>query len=1010
MFSVGDKVRLKVDKESVGVVVSVSESVDGEVRYSVFHDANWSGEYYEDQLTPYDATEKKHSLASEDFVCRYAATKMGLAESSSMFSLSAGNIKFIPYQFRPLKRIIRAERPRILIADEVGVGKTIEAGIILKEYERRENVQSAAVICPKELCPKWQREMRNRFDETFLIIGSSELDYCLREMELEGTWPVQFAKCIIGLEMIRRTETVERISNLVDPITFDMVILDEAHHVVNNASNSHAAAEYFCDNGDIAVFLSATPIQLRSHDLYVLLNLLLPEDFNDESQFAAMAEPNRFINGAIHCLRDSASAGWQERALANLRAVPETNDWSEMRFKDNRQLWYWMDRLSDAGNPLDDSERVDCLRDLEDLNSFSHVINRTKRRDIGEFTLRDPVTVEIEYGPEELAFYQKARDFEYAMYEAQHGALVAKMIMSTIERLMTSSLPAFVAMLRGIVSRGHLTHSALTDDMDTDDYDVSVNNEIRAMADELLKMADGLPKEDAKAAKLKQIIYETSGEADSGKLLVFSFFKHTLRYLLGEVGDIGSRVALITGDTPDDQRNEIRDHFRLPKDDPRAIDVLLSSEVGCEGLDYEFCSRMVNYDIPWNPMKIEQRIGRIDRFGQKSPKVRIYNFVTAGTVEERIFYRCFERLGIFNSTIGDLEAVLGAVQHDLTETAFDLTLNEKQQQVKAQQYIDNAIRDKEEQEEYESNSRDLFLMDVEKDDETVDRERQFQVRLMEQLVIGYLHRRVSSFQSSEGEPHEYKVRIGKQDRKDIHKDLLVLKKRRAIDANSEQFKNLDLYLTGDALSTTLFFDSGGERKKEGILVTTSSPLVTLALEGTDSLVDAPVFISARDCSLPAGNYEFGCYEWQERGYRNSNSIVSVVLDEVTGEVADISATEFESVLLSSDIGELDVSTFDTSPLDVEIRRRQLSARTRLREVNEDVVARKLTTLDNSYQRKIERAEIAAERVRNEKIKTMRAHQIKNLEASWETNRQELIEKLQADILVRRLAYGMIKVV
>ena len=92
---------------------------------------------------------------------------------------------------------------------------------------------------------------------------------------------------------------------------------------------------------------------------------------------------------------------------------------------------------------------------------------------------------------------------------------------------------------------------------------------------------------------------------------------------------------------------KIRERFRINKENPEAIDVLLSSEVGCEGLDYEFCSRLVNYDIPWNPMRIEQRIGRIDRFGQKSEKVQIYNFITPGTIEERIFSRCFERLGIF---------------------------------------------------------------------------------------------------------------------------------------------------------------------------------------------------------------------------------------------------------------------------------------------------------------------------------------------------------------------------
>ncbi len=127
----------------------------------------------------------------------------------------------------------------------------------------------------------------------------------------------------------------------------------------------------------------------------------------------------------------------------------------------------------------------------------------------------------------------------------------------------------------------------------------------------------------------------------------------------------------------------MRDRFRLPRSDEDAIDVLLSSEVGCEGLDYEFCDRLVNYDIPWNPMRVEQRIGRIDRYGQASDKVLIFNFVTPGTVEERVFFRCFERLGVFRDTVGDLEEVLGEVVEDLTRVALDPHLTPEQAEEKA---------------------------------------------------------------------------------------------------------------------------------------------------------------------------------------------------------------------------------------------------------------------------------------------------------------------------------------
>lgn len=107
--------------------------------------------------------------------------------------------------------------------------------------------------------------------------------------------------------------------------------------------------------------------------------------------------------------------------------------------------------------------------------------------------------------------------------------------------------------------------------------------------------------------------------------MVFSSFKHTLRYLYQKLTAEGLRVGLITGEVPDEQRRELRARFEADRETSSAIDVLLFSEVGCEGLDYQFCDCMINYDLPWNPMRIEQRIGRIDRNGKRSESVSIFS-------------------------------------------------------------------------------------------------------------------------------------------------------------------------------------------------------------------------------------------------------------------------------------------------------------------------------------------------------------------------------------------------
>ena len=245
MFNVGDKVCLAIDNSVVGVVISVIPSAGAATRYQVFHDATNMAIYFENQLKLITDSHGSKKLSLHDFLGAYATQKLRINSASTMFALNSGNIKFIPFQFRPLARMLNAERPRILIADEVGVGKTIETGIILKEFEKRDSVKSAIIICPKDLTSKWRREMKTRFDEAFEVLTSDRLSYCFDEMEMEGAWPYECRKCIVGLEMLRREENIARLELMEDLASFDMLIVDEAHHVINRNSKSHQIVEYF---------------------------------------------------------------------------------------------------------------------------------------------------------------------------------------------------------------------------------------------------------------------------------------------------------------------------------------------------------------------------------------------------------------------------------------------------------------------------------------------------------------------------------------------------------------------------------------------------------------------------------------------------------------------------------------------------------------------------------------------------------------------------------------------
>ena len=151
----------------------------------------------------------------------------------------------------------------------------------------------------------------------------------------------------------------------------------------------------------------------------------------------------------------------------------------------------------------------------------------------------------------------------------------------------------------------------------------------------------------------------------NNKALAFSTFRHTLAYIARHMADTGLRYGLVHGGVADEERAELRRRFALPKEDPDALDVLLSSEVGSEGLDFQFCDLLINYDLPWNPMRVEQRIGRIDRYGQASETVAIVNLVTPGTVDADIYERCLLRIGVFRHAVGGSEEILGEITREI---------------------------------------------------------------------------------------------------------------------------------------------------------------------------------------------------------------------------------------------------------------------------------------------------------------------------------------------------------
>ena len=538
-FNPGQPVLLKSDPSNTGAVLEVIPG-EPENRVRVLLNGN-SQTFYASQLETRDQKESTpRQITVDQFHAYLTALQIRNPELSKLYSLNAARVDFIPYQFRPVLKFIRSDRPRMLIADSVGVGKTIEAGLILRELQARRNVDSVLIICPRALVTerKWEQEMK-RFDERFLHLDSKSFKHCLRETDLEGAWPDQYRRAILPYSLFndatihglrgkggRRNEW--GLFDLDPPPRFDLVIVDEAHHIRNTDTYAHQAVRFFCENAEAALFLTATPIQLGDNDLFVLLNVLRPDLVLDRVSFDHMAEPNQYINRAIDIARAQvpdwlASAN---RALDNVGQTP----WGQSIIINNPEFQRMRSTLSKER--LGDDERVKLVTDLEGLHTFHGLISRTRRRDIGDFTIRKTQTVPVEFTEGQKRLHDDLLRAQAVIYSRLHGDVNVQFMLTTVKRQAASCLYGLVPLLEGILNR----HSG---ELGLEDVDErfglepvlrdDVLNDIRSLVHSILEHARSLDSYDPKIEALRRVIRDRQKEPNN-KIIVFSSFRHTLAY------------------------------------------------------------------------------------------------------------------------------------------------------------------------------------------------------------------------------------------------------------------------------------------------------------------------------------------------------------------------------------------------------------------------------------------------------------------------------------------------
>lgn len=646
-FTIGDKVT-NVNSNERGVIIDVLAGGRGRQLYRVRYgdddkDTLESNLIPDTNITdPFECCKRGLFGSYLDFSRINTTFKINNTSNNTISSLKASKTIFKAYQFKPLLKFLNSPNRRLLIADEVGLGKTIEAGHIMMELAGRKELRNVLIVCPKMLREKWKTELKEKFNFTFKIYD--------KKKELADDLSSGIVKGIVNYDAIRSAEKGKKETNPIllvlsdKSIKFDFILCDEAHRMRNRGTKTYKGAEILIPFSTSAVFLTATPIMISEENLFNLLYLLDNQQFSTYEIFQTYLSINKPFITAISQLNNNVSL---YKIAEDLRTTAlyihngENNSNENLITVDEifKDVPLYQKVISDMTTLTDSVDnRVQLQFDISSISMMNSIFSRTRKREITtDWTqpVREPKTYRvILYDDERERFDGVLNKYanDHIMYVDEYGD--AKM------------------------SQGHALGLIQKKRRIASSIYAYLNDRLDEGIDEYCDYPD------AKFDDLKSILDEVVTK-NKKKVIVFALFKNTLKFLAIRLQKAGFTPAIIHGDIKD--RDVIIREFRTD----RSISILLSSEVGSEGLDLQFCDTLVNYDLPWNPMVIEQRIGRIDRFGQKSQIVNIINLIVKDSIQEEIYDRLLNRIGIFRSCIGDLEAILDK------ETTEGKTLQER---------------------------------------------------------------------------------------------------------------------------------------------------------------------------------------------------------------------------------------------------------------------------------------------------------------------------------------------
>lgn len=459
----------------------------------------------------------------------------------------------LAHQLQTTKHVLSELRGRAILADEVGLGKTIEAGMILKEYLLRGLVQKALILVPASLVLQWTRELREKFN--------------IQAVSQKDVWTWQQYDVVVGsLDTAKRPPHRDVV--LHQP--WDLLVIDEAHKLKNKKTKNWEMANSIPNK--YLLLLTATPMQNQLRELHTLVTLLKPGHLGNMSQFTHEHLSDRRTARDAHKLRQTVS---------------------DVMIRNRRQ----------------DGATVLPPREVQVVNLTLSVRERT--------------------------FYDSVQNLLKTEYEQRKLQRVSVLPLLTLQRETCSSPYAAMISLQKMRKR-------------------ATSETKQQQLDHLISLGTAIP-EYTKIQKTVELLNHMDG-----KCVIFTEYRATQDFIIYILKKHGISSVPFRGGFKRGKKDWMKDLFS------KNVRVLVATESGGEGINLQFCNQMINFDLPWNPMKLEQRIGRIHRLGQRDI-CHIYNLATNGTIEEHIVRLLYEKIRMFESVIGELDYIIGDKRLDKFE-------------------------------------------------------------------------------------------------------------------------------------------------------------------------------------------------------------------------------------------------------------------------------------------------------------------------------------------------------